>query len=585
MVLRGRIERSFSNTNEGRKAFQISDQTFISHFSRMNHQRFPKQEYNKMSKDHERMIIDPSNEGIVVTLLQQLCQELAKSQSLDAKTVKDLTEKSSPANTMHVLVPFLFRDFKEKTAISNSEALSLMGALVASEPASFLKPTSHAVLEEATRLTQSTTDSLCVSPELLHAIVSQLRGEDVQVADNATKVLGCIARRLGSSFVKQAMQVLHCIWKESWQQLTSGQNTASSSTTCVRCANAVIELALMEDAFMGIALSIGASDTFYTMLTYESDPLLQLSALDLFERLSSTQPFHPSRTKWLLTSQEGFPLRTVLSMAGGGLGLPAEKPDPLLGGSALRVVARLCKLLHWDTEGVAAEKDGHFLLTTFHKALHHWDEQSSSSEVDRLTMIDAISAFASASDEALEMILGDPVTRYAWLSFNSVAQSRLKAAILISVAHVLDPSMLAAENTESWTPRPPSDAMAGQLFAGIGEVNASSFRGDTMDLLLNLVRSPIPEVRLGVYELLRAVAKMPAAGQVLWNHGEFFPMMLSRDIEPTKEGREAKYAIVQTILMSPLKGLLSEELVNQLEKYFDQGPHYKNVQSWEVATE
>jgi 26S proteasome non-ATPase regulatory subunit 5 len=536
--------------------------------------------------NNNEMSVDTSANEKVLSRLQQLCQGLATSQSLDPQMVKELNEYSSPANTMSVLVPFLFRDVQENN-ISNSEALSLMGALVASEPASFLKPTSQAVLDEVTRLSQSTTDSLCISSDLLLVIVSPLRGEDVHVADNATTVLVCISRRHGSAFIEQVMPVLQHVWKESWQQLisSSGPSAVSASTTCVRCVNALVELALMEDTFMRVALSTGALNSITTMLTYDSDPLLQISALDLFERLASTQPFHPSRTQWLLTSQEDFPLRTILAMAGVSADSSPGIPDPLLGGSALRVVARLCKLLHWDTASAAAEQDSHFLLTSFHKALHHWDEQTSGSEVDRFTMIDAISAFASASDEALDLIICDPVTRYAWLSFQSVAQSKLKAAILISVAHVLDPSMIVVKNTDSWTPRAPSDAMTMKLFACIGDANSSSFRGDTMELLLSLVRSPIPEVRLAVYELLRAVAKMPAAGQVLWNHGEFFPMMLSRDIETTKEGREAKYAIIQGILSSPLKGLLSEELVKQLEKYSEQGPHYKKVQSWDVATE
>ncbi len=537
---------------------------------------------------NNEMSVDTSANEKVLSRLQQLCQGLATSQSLDPQMIKELNDHVSPANTMSVLVPFLFRDVQENSILSSSEALSLMGALVASEPTLFLKPTSQAVLEEVTRLSQSTTEPLCVSSELLLVIVSQLRGEDVQVADNATTVLVCIARRQGSVFVEQVMPVLQHLWRESWQQLTSssGPTAVHASTTCVRCGTAMVELVLMEDTFMRVALAAGAMSSVTTMLTYDADPLLQLSALDLFERLASTQPFHPSRTQWLLTSQEGFPLRTILSMAGVSADDSSSGiPDALLGGSALRVVARLCKLLHWDTTSAVAGHDSHFLLTSFHKALHHWDEQTSGSEVDRFTMIDAISAFASASDEALELIISDPVTRYAWLSFQSAARSKLKAAILISVAHVLDPSMVVVENTDSWTPRPPSDAMTMKLFACIGEANSSTFRGDTMELLLSLVRSPIPEVRLGVYELLRAVAKMPTAGQVLWNHGEFFPMMLSRDMEPTKEGREAKYAIIQSILSSPLNGLLSEELVKQLEKYSDQGPHYKIVQNWDVATE
>jgi len=407
------------------------------------------------------------------------------------------------------------------------------------------------------------------------------------VSDNAAEVLLRSSRKLGARFAHVAIQALAEVWKQQWDQLEAGTNRNSASTACVRCAKTITDIAVSENEFMQIAQSSGGTETVVRMLKFESDPLLQLSALDLIDQLAATQPFHAARTRWLLNPNEdsNTPLRTILLMAGGltddmNKNDRASAPDPLLGGSALRVVASLCRLLH--TEDSAEFDNGQFLLTSFHRSLHNWQE-GTSSEVNRLAIIDAISSFASASDSAMELILDDPVTRNAWLSFRSVAQSKLKAAILISVAQALDPTLNVNYSADRYIHRRLSSAMTVKLFAAVGQTNDPN-QADTMGILLKLAKSPIPEIRVGVYTLLGAVAKLQAAGQILWNHGEFFPLILSRD-ESTKEGRQAKYDIVEAILSSDLKTLLADGLVKQLETYRDQGPHYKKALTWDVATD
>jgi hypothetical protein len=60
---------------------------------------------------------------------------------------------------------------------------------------------------------------------------------------------------------------------------------------------------------------------------------------------------------------------------------------------------------------------------------------------------------------------------------------------------------------------------------------------------------------------------------------------LSREDETTKEGREGRYALVEAIHASPVKGLLAEGIVNKLEAYVAQGPHYVKSMTWELAVE
>ena len=213
------------------------------------------------------------------------------------------------------------------------------------------------------------------------------------------------------------------------------------------------------------------------------------------------------------------------------------------------------------------------LLTGFHRALHNFQ---GSGELDRLAVMDAISSFASASPEALTLVLNDPVTRGGWLSLN-VSQSKLKAAILASVARVIDPP---PEHLHDGTSRH-SNADLLNLYSSVGRANNQ----ETTAMLLKFASSPLPEIRLGAYALLEAAVKLPSGGQVLLSTDKFIDFLLSREGESTKEGREGRFAIVEAINQSPVKGLLSAEIVAKIEKHVAEGPHYVKSIPWELATE
>ena len=74
---------------------------------------------------------------------------------------------------------------------------------------------------------------------------------------------------------------------------------------------------------------------------------------------------------------------------------------------------------------------------------------------------------------------------------------------------------------------------------------------------------------------------------IIINHFNFMDFLLlqQRDGETTKEGREGRFAIVQAIYDSPVRGLLADEIVKKLEERLAQGPHYVKTIPWELATE
>jgi hypothetical protein len=87
-----------------------------------------------------------------------------------------------------------------------------------------------------------------------------------------------------------------------------------------------------------------------------------------------------------------------------------------------------------------------------------------------------------------------------------------------------------------------------------------------------MVRSPTPEIRIGIYVLSEAVSIMSTGTQILLLLPEFLPFLLLRENKTTLEGRNARYAIVRAILASPVKAHLADAIVpRQLETYVSRG--------------
>ena len=473
-------------------------------------------------------------------------------------TMKTIQEESQSQFLVDFLVPLLF-EAGDASAVSSEEALSLVGCLVSVDASTYLKPVSRAVKREAS-LRASSEKPMVVSPQLLGVMVSQLNGKDVEVSSNATEALVACCRKCGPAVFHPAMQALTASWKDAWGKLDKDKTTAS--TICVRCASAVVDLVSLSDQLMESACSSGATQLLLQMVSYERDPLLQMSVLDLLERMGATHPMHASRARWLCSEAVLHPL---LLMSGAGTTEESGDADPILGGPALRVLSTICRLGQRDA--TVFDQGGKEALLGFHRALHNFQ---GSGELDRLALVDAISSFASASPEALDLVLNDPVTRDAWLRL-SVAQPQLKAVILTSVAMVIDPAPERDANGDVVTDaNVPTNTAAMRLFSLVGQTNSK----DATDVVLALAKSPIPETRLSAYNLMRAVATTSTGSQVLLSHPEFFNFVIEREGENTKDGKEGKFAIVEAIMNSPVKLLLAEDIVQKMDRILKQGPHF-----------
>lgn len=476
-----------------------------------------------------------------------------------------LGKVSNPYYTMGMLAPSIFLgEAGEPMKMSRQDALSAVMLLASIDRATYLKPASRAIKSYAELLNKSTTEQpIQVTDELLTVLVAQLSGTDVEVSVNATATIIATCRKLGSPLADRATRAIADSWRQAWNRTNNRQE---ATTICVRCASAVVDLACLGDAEMESAIKSGCTELLVAMMTDASDPLLQMSAMDLVEKLATTLPMSGTRAKWLFSHSVLHPL---LEMAGAD-----GDADPILGGPALRVLSTLCQLAHRDPALFGL--GGSELLKGFHHALRNFN---ASGELDRLALVDAISSFASASPDALEIVLDDAEIRESWLSLN-VAQPKLKSAILMSMALVIDPAPVKDANGDSVAVVVPSSALAMRLYSSLGLVNGR----DATEIVMSLAKSPLIEERLGAYALLEAVAKQGTGAQVLLTQAGFFDFLVDRDHESTKEGKEAKFAIVQAILNSSARGLLADEIVNQLETIKKQGPYFVKTQPWEVST-
>lgn len=489
------------------------------------------------------------------------------------KHAAKLAQSASPATVMAVLSPRLFVGDESSSnsagqSLTAADALVLLGFLAKTNPSMYLREAAHAIRDEAVRLTHS-ADPMIVSPALRQAMVDQLASSNVQAASDATDAVVACCWKLGLSFAEPALLAVAQHWQVALQRLSTEK--ASASTLAIRCASAVLEMVSLDEKLFEIGVDHGVLQLLLNMLVDDQDALLQMSVLDLMERTARVRPMHRALGSWLFSQPVLAPL---LQLSGGSE--EDEEADPILGGPALRVLAALCKISQAGSQLVFPAET--VLLTGFHRALHNME--GATGELDRLARMDAISSFAGASADALALVLQDPVTRDGWLSLN-VSQPKLKAAILVSVARVLDP---LAEHLESESLlHAPADAPADllKLYALLGRTN----RQESTSMLLTLARSPLPEIRFAVYALLRAVTKLSTGGQVLLSTAGFVDFLLSREGETTKEGREGRHALVEAIHASPVKGLLAEGIVNKLETYVAQGPHYVKSMTWELAVE
>jgi Proteasome non-ATPase 26S subunit len=496
-----------------------------------------------------------ANEPTLDSLLMILAvRETTLQESIQKRTtpkdhqhiIESLEKHFAPHDVMKRITTFLLSmksdNEENKLVLSPDIALQILVHLASANPDRYVKSASLAVRGEALRL-ETSTDNMVIPEGLLPILGEQLRSSDTQVAQNSIDTLVSLFKSC-SGRMEDIVGLAYTQLQDSRSKLTIQRKDAS--VVCVRCLTTLVDVACISSASM--ALIEPCLVDLLDLLQDDSDPLLQISALDLIQKLAETEPVHRERATWLYQHAS-----YIVKLAGGDVDLP---PDPMLGSFALRTVATLCGLMR------SHSLHDNELTQSFLSALHN---NIRTGAMDRMTFVVAISAFAASSDDALRQVLQDEEARQAWLNL-SVAQPKLKAAILLSVSGVIETTKLSRESTM-------------KLYTFLGHGNGP----DATEVLLKLVLSPMSEVRIAAYTVFRSVAaSLPTGSQVLLSHNGFLEMLMDRQTETSKSGREARYEVVNAVLDSPVVSLLAEGIVKRLETYRHAGPHYVEPLQWDV---
>jgi len=189
----------------------------------------------------------------------------------------------------------------------------------------------------------------------------------------------------------------------------------------------------------------------------------------------------------------------------------------------------------------------------------------------------AICSFAGASSEGLRLVIEDPVLLRTWLDIRSMT-TEMKAASLSSVARVLQDESVGHDTNQA-----SSLDLNRLLFTRLGEMNGAP---TTMTFLMGSLKAPIPTIRHAVFSVMAAVAEQPTGWgiRLLWGYSGFREFILDRRTETNKEGKEWKFAVIESTNRCDSKSILGDDLVEELQDYLKHGPFYTPARQAEVDT-
>jgi len=558
------------------------------------------------------------------------------SQSSVQSCLKSITNNMTTGHAMlffDEIVPFLFIPSSDMNIVSdtsinlpNSRALLVLATLVTFNATKFLKFASRSIFNCVLSIPKEKS-IVQPSAQLITIITMQLVGNDVEVTSNASKIIVFLCHHSPTVFPQLFIPNITNIWnqaKQNEKEMKQSLKRVSTeinqlSTICVRCATVITEVCILSNEGIDAFVSSGASSLFLNMLQDSSDPLVQISAMDLLQKMAQIHSISGStlvssmsafslndehnnhntetiefssqrnRCKWLFSA----PVLNFLLRAAGASHDDEEsvvEADPFLGGQALKIVSTLCPLTQHNIDISFSIGSNAILIQQFQRALYNFDYAQN--EISQINFIDAISSFAASSTNALDTILDDEILMERWLSL-SVSKPKLKAIILLSVARILDPSSFVPNSQPQELQQrivdPPSSASQScvRMYQRIGQVNkgvTADDLGATTSFVHSLARSPMPEVRIASYMLWKGLVKSGKilGVRLLLNEAGHFEFLISRDLEITKEGREAKYGIIEEMMkIEGIRSMLEDRVVLEFDKFLKQGPHYVQTRRWD----
>lgn len=214
----------------------------------------------------------------------------------------------------------------------------------------------------------------------------------------------------------------------------------------------------------------------------------------------------------------------------------------------------------------------------------------------------ALDSVLGADAYAVDVILHNKDMFREWIEFAVSSNKELVGVCYQSIANILRRAKTVVSHTSSPSPD--------ILMSNTGEnTNISSgtehsmydryhhifeFIGkycgkrDTIDIVVASLMDPtVPRTRYAAYDLLISIVELPGTWGIrkVFGSSSLSGILLNRDSETTKEGKEWKYGIIVAALENPAIVTLGDEFRGKLQIYRDAGPYAAARTGPSVATE
>ena len=101
-----------------------------------------------------------------------------------------------------------------------------------------------------------------------------------------------------------------------------------------------------------------------------------------------------------------------------------------------------------------------------------------------------------------------------------------------------------------------------------------------MDMILSHANQPFTDVRVSAILIFNAIASQKWGQHMINNHPGFVEYLLNRDTESTKEGKEAKFEVVRTLVKSETAPeVFDAPVFIRFRHYLKEGPFYQKTEA------
>ncbi|ELR19410.1 HEAT repeat domain containing protein [Acanthamoeba castellanii str. Neff] len=412
----------------------------------------------------------------------------------------------------------------------------------------------HILLSDQVKpfLTGGLTAALPAVRELTLAQLARTASAGPQGFALLTEVWPAIVKSVADSNLRVAtiaVQTILTVAKEAVGQELVFSSTSSSMFNGMIIESEVLRLRVL-DLFVELSLQsaelLERSKDYLGLMSRELDSkdlLQRMNVLELLEKLAKTE-------HGVAYVQSSGAMASILHLL-------TDTEDPgfsLLCGSALRLLASIAR-----QQGIGGDLQSFVpVLKVVEQLLESRDESCAEAAI---SFVGALGSTVAGA----ELLLSRRALVKSWFEHLTATAMLLRLSCLHALAELLTC---------------PDHEKTLEIFNVEDKGWDGSSSGEVMRTFMKFLDQPFPDLRHATFHAVQALARHPWGVKALFAYPGFLEFIVNRGTETTKEGKEWKYAIVESIVMGEkqydnrARETLGEAAFNQLVTYLTEGVHY-----------